>query len=190
MEQYFNRETYSHRVDKNDIIIDVSDNWQSFAQENLGARRLFPENIIGSSLWDHIRDPETMHLYKIILQKVRDHNRQATFSFRCDSPEKRRFLKLSVIPMKNGTVDFKSQVIKTELRKPVELIRSDIQRSGEVLRVCSMCKKIAISENEWKELELAVQELRLFEKDILPQLTHGVCQSCYDAALAELDRLN
>ena len=53
-----------------------SDNWKSFAQDNLGARTLFPENIIGSSLWDHIRDPETQHLYEIILQKVRERNRQ------------------------------------------------------------------------------------------------------------------
>ena len=76
MEELYSRETYNHKVDKNDIIIDVSDNWKSFAQDNLGARTLFPENIIGSSLWDHIRDPETQHLYEIILQKVRERNRQ------------------------------------------------------------------------------------------------------------------
>ena len=190
MEQHGNRETYSHRIDQNDMIIGVSDNWQSFAQENSGARTCFPENIIGSSLWDHIRDLETKHLYEMILQKVRKYNQQVVFSFRCDSPEKRRFLKLSVIPMKDGSVDFISQTIKTELRKPVEMLRSDIERSDEAIRVCSMCKKIAISETEWKEIEFAVQELRLFEKDILPQFTHGICQSCYDTTMAELDKLS
>jgi hypothetical protein len=183
-------EAYVHRVDKNNIIVAVSDNWKSFAQDNLGARTLFPENIIGSSLWDHIRDLETRYLYEMILQKVREHNRPVAFSFRCDAPDKRRFLKLSVIPMKDGTVEFISQIIKTESRKPVELLRSDLERSDEKIRICSMCKKIAISETEWKEIESAIQELKLFEKDMLPQFTHGVCKSCFEAAMIELDRLS
>lgn len=166
METNYNHATYSHWVDKNDIVVGVSDNWQSFAQENLGARICFPHNIIGSSLWDHIRDPETKHLYEIILQKVREYNRPVTFSFRCDSPEKRRFLKLSVIPIKEGSVDFISKTIKTELRKPIELLRSDIVKSDETIRICSMCKKIAMSETDWKEVEFAIQELRLCEKDV------------------------
>lgn len=190
MEQLNHRETYVHRVDKNDIIIAVSDNWQSFAQDNLGARTLYTENIIGSSLWDHIRDSETKHLYEVILQKVRKSNRQVTFSFRCDSPDKRRFLTLSVIPLKDGFVDFISQTIKIEQRKPVELLRSDIERSDEKIRICSMCKKIAISETDWKEVEPAIQELKLFEKDVLPQFTHGICQSCFEATMAELDKFS
>ncbi len=190
MEQHGNRETYGHRIDKNDIIIGVSDNWYSFALENLGAQSCSPENIIGSSLWDHIRDPETRHLYEMILQKVREHHQQATFSFRCDSPEQRRFLKLTVIPLEDGSVDFESQTIKTELRKPVELLRSDVERSEETIRICSMCKKIAMSKTDWEELEFAVQKLKLFEKTRLPQFTHGICQSCYDETTAELKKLS
>ena len=189
MEQNYTIETYSHKVDKNGIIVAVSEKWLSFAEENFGAAACSLENIIGSSLWDHIRDPETKHLYEIILQKVREHNRRATFTFRCDSPEKRRFLKLSVIPIEDGSVYFKSQIMKTELRKPVELLRSDIKRSDEFIRICSMCKKIAISETEWVEVEIAVQRMKLFEKEVLPQFTHGVCQPCHHTAMAELDRL-
>lgn len=190
MEKLNHPEKYVHRVDKNDIIIAVSENWQSFAQDNLGASSLFPENIIGSSLWDHIRDSETKHLYEMILQKVREHHQQATFSFRCDSPEQRRFLKLTVIPLEDGSVDFESQTIKTELRKPVELLRSDVERSEETIRICSMCKKIAMSKTDWEELEFAVQKLKLFEKTRLPQFTHGICQSCYDETTAELKKLS
>ena len=184
--QKYNNTTYGHSVDKNDRIVAVSENWQAFAEENLGAT-CFPEKIIGSSLWDHIRDPETKHLYEIILQKVREHHCQATFPFRCDSPEKRRFLELSVIPMEDGSVDFVSRKIKTEARKPVELLRSGIVRSNESIRICSMCKKIALSETEWSEVEIAVQEMKLFERKVLPQITHGVCEPCYDTVMAELD---
>lgn len=114
MNQYEN-ETYSHKVDAKGIIVSVSDNWQSFAEENLGGSTYLPENVIGTYLLDHIHEPETKHLYELILQKVRKYRRQATFSFRCDSPDKRRFLELSVIPLKDNSTEFKSQIIKTEL---------------------------------------------------------------------------
>ena len=112
--------TFTHRIDKNGKIISISENWLSFAQENQGSKPCFSENIIGSSLWDHIHDRETKHLYEIIVQKVLKSNRQASFSFRCDSPEKRRFLKLTVIPLQDGSIEFISQIIRTETREPVE----------------------------------------------------------------------
>jgi hypothetical protein len=176
-------------VDGNDIVVCLSDNWRSFSEENGGGEGCYPENIIGSSLWAHICESETKHLYEIILEKVRQHNHQATFSFRCDSPEKRRFLTLAVIPMDKASIDFESTIVNTELREPVALLSSAIKRSEEFLRICSMCKRIAISATEWVEVEIAVQKLGLFQKVIMPQFTHGVCQSCFDAAMAELDNL-
>lgn len=72
MNQSSENEVYSHKVDKNDMIADVSYNWRAFAQENFGANTCLPEDVVGSSLWDHIDDPETRHLYEIIIQKVRE----------------------------------------------------------------------------------------------------------------------
>lgn len=180
-------ETYSYTVDKNDIIVGVSENWRMFAEQNFDEPTCFPENIVGSSLWDHIYDLETKHLYEIILQKVREHKRPAAFPFRCDSPEKRRFLKLSITPIDDDSVNFKSEIIKEELREPVDLLRHDIERSNEFIKICSICKKIAITDIEWEEVEIAVQKMKLFEMEVVPQLTHGICQSCYQVAMAELE---
>jgi hypothetical protein len=189
MQPKSSKEIYIHRIDKKEIIVSVSDNWLSFAEENFSANSCNPENVVGSSLWDFIHDPETTHLYEIILKRVRNYQRPATFPFRCDSPEERRFLKLSVIPMMDYAIEFKSSVNRTEARKSMELLKSNIERSNDFIQICSMCKKIAISETEWKEVEIAMQELKLFEKDVLPHLTHGVCQSCYDTVMAELEKL-
>ena len=185
----FQSETYSHKVDKKGIIVSVSDNWQSFAEENLGASTCLPENVIGTHLLDHIHDPETKHLYELILQKVRKYRHKAIFSFRCDAPDKRRFLKLSVIPLKDDAIEFKSQIVRTELREFVELMRSDIERSEDLLRICSMCKKISLSETQWEEVEVVIQKMRLFEMEVLPQLTHGLCKTCFNKAMEELDSL-
>ena len=188
MDQYQSK-TYSHKVDTKGIIVNVSDNWQSFAEENLGVSNCLPKNVIGTHLLDHIHDPETKHLYELIMHKVRKYRRNAMFSFRCDAPNKRRYLELTVIPLKDGSLEFKSQIIRTELREFVELMRSDIERSEEYLKICSMCKKIAISETEWEEVEIAIEKMRLFELEVLPQFTHGLCQPCYSAAIAALDSL-
>ncbi len=180
--------TYKYGVDGNDMVVGLSDNWQRFSDRNGGGERCYPRNIIGSSLWGHICEWETKNLYEIIMHRVREHNHRATFSFRCDSPEKRRFLTLAVIPMDEDAIAFESTIINTELREPVALLSSSIKRSKEFLRICSMCKRIAISATEWVEVEIAVQKLGLFEKVVMPQFTHGVCQSCFDAAMAELDK--
>jgi hypothetical protein len=94
------------------------------------------------------------------------------------------------MPAEDGSVTFRSELLRTEPRSPVELLRSDIEeRSDEFIRICSMCKKIAISKTKWEEVEVAVEQMQLFELKRLPQFTHGVCPSCYKVAMRELDSL-
>ena len=50
-----------------------------------------------------------------------------------------------------------------------------------------MCKKIAIPQNEWVEIEEGLAQLRIFHADEMPGLTHGVCPACYQVAMADLD---
>jgi hypothetical protein len=189
MEQHGIGQIYTHRINGGDTIISVSENWKIFAEKNNGAISCVPESIVGTSLWNHIRDPETKSLYELILQKVRDSKQPATFPFRCDAPAQRRFLNLSVSPVGQGCVDFESQIVKTVTRVLVDWLSLDTKRSDEFVKICSMCKKIAISEYTWVEIEIAMQQMRLFEKEMLPNFTHGVCESCYYKAMAELQKL-
>ena len=184
------KKTFTYEIDKNDIILSVSHNWQSFAEQNDGGEELFSENLIGSSLWNFIRDRETKHLYKIILERVRSYNQSATFQFRCDSPEHRRFLELTVIPKNEKIVEFRSRIKRTESRETAKLLQYGIKRSDELVRICSMCKKVAVSAKQWKEIEEAIADLNIFEKELMPQLTHGICPSCYDNAIKELDSID
>ena len=180
-------ETFKYGIDGNDILLEVSENWQSFSDRNSGGEACLPRNIIGSSLWHHISEWETKQLYQTILERVRRNNRRASFPFRCDSSDERRFLTLLVIPMKSNYVNFESRILRTELREPLALLSGDVERSQELLRICSMCKKIAVSNTEWVEVESAVQTLGLFDRAAMPQFTHGVCQPCFDAAMEALN---
>jgi hypothetical protein len=38
-----------------------------------------------------------------------------------------------------------------------------------------------------EEVEIAVQKMGVFEKDISPQITHTACNDCYAVVMAELD---
>lgn len=181
-------DVYIYRIDKNDLIIYVVDNWLKFAQENGAADSCHPDIVINRPIWDFIADNETIHLYKIILNKVRTEDHSVNIPCRCDSPDMRRFLDLEIVPLSKGTVEFKSTFIKMEKRKPLKVLKGDVKRPEEFIRMCSMCKMIAATERDWLEVEDAIVSMKLFEKSKLPQITHGICPKCYAVVYAQLDK--
>jgi hypothetical protein len=51
--------------------------------------------------------------------------------------------------------------------------------------MCSFCKSVEV-QGRWCQVEEAVAALRFFEINMLPSVTHGVCSSCYQRAMALL----
>jgi len=178
--------TYIYIVDKDDRIISVSDNWLLFAQENQAAENCYPEMIINKPIWKFIYGMETQFLFEVILQKVRTLNKPVSFPFRCDAPDKRRYLELIIAPLQQGSIEFTSYIIREESRDRVALLAAGIPRSDELVKMCSACKKIELSENCWVEVEAAVATLKLFDQPELPQISHGLCTECFDLAMAEI----
>ncbi len=58
---------------------------------------------------------------------------------------------------------------------------------GAIVVACSWCNKIKTAENVWKEVEYAVPDLRLFEVDAVPRLSHGMCEDCRKAVIQKLE---
>lgn len=48
------RETYVYRINADDVIVWVGDNWQAFVDENRGAANTAAEAVLGKSLYDYI----------------------------------------------------------------------------------------------------------------------------------------
>jgi hypothetical protein len=176
-------------IDKLDRIISVSDNWLLFAQENQAADICHPDVIINKSIWEFIDGIETKQFYEIILKAIRAKNKAVILPFRCDSPDKRRYLELIITPIQQENIEFASNIIHEELRDAVEMLELGIPRGDELIKMCSMCKKVELSENTWVEVEAAVVSLKLFEKDKLPQISHGLCAECFKLGMSELDKL-
>ena len=90
------------RVDAEDRIAFVDASWAAFAVEN-GAPALTAESVRGTSLWNYISENVTQEFYRIFMRKVRATGRAIVVPFRCDGPECRRFMEMSILPLGNGS---------------------------------------------------------------------------------------
>ena len=58
-----------------------------------------------------------------------------------------------------------------------------------LIKICSMCKKLEVSEGQWVEIEEGIATLHLFNEGVVPPISHGLCRPCYRLALLELGRV-
>jgi hypothetical protein len=181
-------DSFAYTVDGENRLTAVSSNWDDFLRANEGLPTSASAAVIGRSLFDFISGPETIHLYHLLLQNVRSTGKTATVLFNCDSPALRRRLRLSMIRGIAGGVVFRSTVLSIVAREPVELLETGAS-AGEVVTICSFCKKLALPENRWVEPEAFLRETAYFTMARPPRLTHGVCPACYSAAVDEVSRL-
>lgn len=181
------QDIFVYEVDHNDVIVMVSQNWESFANCNTWTANIGPKDVLGRPLWDFIQNMEARHLYKGLFQKVRTGVSSGPIPFRCDSPEERRFLTLELSPLPNGHIKIKSTIERVESRDPVSMIDIKAPRSDELVTICSMCKKIALPTKTWVEIEDGLVQMRLFEADEMPKLTHGLCPDCHQVLKTEIE---
>lgn len=168
-------ERLTYRIDRRDVISDVHGAWAAFATAN-GAPQI--ANVLGQSLWDHVSDDTTRQVYHDLLARVRT-GHAVTFSYRCDAPDLRRFMRMTMREVAAGSVEFDSVVERTEARAVPSLLDTPAGgTSGIIVRVCSWCKRVHVRET-WQEVEVAVERLGLFTGGPAPSLTHGMCEDCY-----------
>ena len=183
-----NEDTFIYRVDSTDTIIGVGDNWHTFANANAWTSDLPPEAVVGHTLWEFIQNPETQHVYQELFRRARAGTRSRPIPFRCDSPDERRFLELLIDAKPDGTIEITSTIIRKEPRSTMRLLAADTPRSTDFISICSMCKKIEVSPKEWTDIEEGIAQLKPFDAEEMPQLTHGLCPPCYLASMAELGK--
>ncbi len=166
---------FIYRIGSDDLISYVNADWLEFAVDN-GAESLVRPGVLGKPLWQFCADADTAHLYQVILTKIRKERAVVCFPFRCDGPQLRRYMEMIVQPWGPGGVEFHTRILREEPRAPVPLLEPDAARSEAMLRMCSWCKRIATP--EWLEVEDALQHLRLFDRQRVPQITHCICEDC------------
>lgn len=175
-----------YRIDENDNIVFVSENWSKFAIDNDATETCIPPLILNKPIWKFIGDIETIYLYQLVINRIRIDKKTVEIPINCDSPSLRRFMKITIKPFVENQIEFTSKILNLEKREYLSVLSKNAPRTDKFLKICSYCKKIAVSEIEWVDTERAIESLKLFQKDKLPQLTHGVCPACYESVMAEL----
>jgi hypothetical protein len=172
--------TMIYRINAQNEIIYVDDEWQRFLDENSSAEtsaKLASTAVLGRPLWEFISDNTTRQLYRAMLGRVRP-GETLRFPLRCDGPDCTRLLEMEIVGGENGSVEFRTTVVRAEKRAPRQLLDASIQRSSRLLRSCSWCNRIDIEAN-WLEIDEAVRQGHLFEQAPLPALSHAICDDCF-----------
>lgn len=170
-----------YTIDRHDRIRSVGGGWDVFAVAN-DAPELVGSAVVDTSFWDHIVGDTTVQIYRQILSVARA-GKSMRFDLRCDSPDRRRFLNMTITPVSESGVCFEITTIRVEERSAQDVFRKAGQCSECVVVACSWCKKIKTGEGLWYEVEDAVPILGLFELVEVPQLSHGMCEKCYEVVM-------
>lgn len=173
-----------YRVDAQDRIVSVNEQWSQFARSNHG-ELVMPEHVLGQDLLGSVSDPTVRELYRAILERVR-RGPVVRFDYRCDAPDWRRTFAMTVRLIEDGVVEFESTLLHEEARPTVALLSPGEKRNASFLIVCSWCQRVKLSDQVWLPVEDAVTELRLLEAEQLPAISHGICRRCSETMMAGL----
>lgn len=173
-----------YRLNDRDEIVFVNEAWDAFASAN-SAEHLTATHVLGRPLWEFIADGTTRLLYRDLLARVRG-DRPVRFVLRCDSPDFRRLLEMEISRGQDGLAEFRVWTLSEDERQPQPLLDPDRPHSEELLQVCGWCKKVEVG-GRWAEVEEAVSLLGLFERLVLPRVTHGICEDCNSRMVATLN---
>lgn len=169
----------AYELDAGFRLMSVDARWSEFAAANDAPELVSPSEYLGRSVLDCIADSTTALLYEQLFQQVRDTGRSVVLPFRCDSPTRRRFLNMNIERGRDGGLRLETTLTRSEVRPPMALLGRRRDSGGAPLRVCGWCKSVDV-EGRWCEVEDAVRVLRLFDQDLLPPVTHGMCPSCHE----------
>ena len=174
-----------YSIDHADHIISVDDKWLQFARCN-DAQELTREAVHDKDIWRFISDPDTRVLYRLMFDAVRRRMQPLTVSYRCDSPTKRRFLELTCTPRPNLVIELHSRLLHEEDRPYASVLDRAQPRTDNFVKICAWCSRCRVDELDWREIEDALSELRVFNCDEPPTVTHGMCPDCHVQKLKEI----
>ena len=169
----------SYEVDAQFRLVQVDEAWAKFAIENAAPELAQPVGVPDRTLFSYIADDTTRQVYRAMFDRVRAEGRPITVPLRCDAPRLRRFLELTIAPRGGGGFLLESALVRSEPRPYLALLDAARRRTQELIRMCGWCKAVD-ADGRWVEPERGVQLLNLFERDALPEITHGMCEACYE----------
>ncbi|MGV3720939.1 MAG: hypothetical protein ACO1SX_08510 [Actinomycetota bacterium] len=187
----------------NDVIMAYGrPNWDRFASENLASHLTRPEEVLGRSLWDFITGPQAQLAHQTAAELVRSEgNPSVTYTYRCDAPDVRRELRMSITPiLEMGNLSgmlYQSVTLSEAARPPVRILsplRTPTAHSQQVISICSYCRCIRQFPEPAEPVWITPEEYYELGLDDGAQVSHGICPDCWETIvqpmISELRTLN
>jgi hypothetical protein len=165
-----------YRVDRDNNLCYVNPTFLDFAADN--EMQMDGSHLLGRSLWDFIADQHTVRLYRELLQQVRDEDRMVHFSYRCDSPDVKRFMHMVVTPVENDEVEFESWIRRVEPQNPKLVFEAKRVGRHKPIRVCSICRSVETEPGEWTNVSDAFARGHIPAQEHRVSVIYKVCPTC------------
>lgn len=135
---------YRYEIDETDRICDVDDQWLAFAVQN-GAGELTRDAVVGQSVHRYMAGWSVCELYATLFGKLRQRRSSATFPFRCDSPDLKRYMQMEISPGTNGHLMLAGRMLHSIARPRIPLLDPKTRHNGEWQIICSLCRRIPLT---------------------------------------------
>jgi hypothetical protein len=177
--------TYHYSIDRDNHLVSVSNTWLDFAREN-DAPELTRERVVDCSIWDFVAGAKTREIYEMLFAWVRDRGAVISVPFRCDSPDRMRFMKLQLTPSEDAGIDL-AAILESEERRPyMRLFERLAPRSDYAFPTCSFCRRV-FAFGCWLEPQEAVRRLGWLESKAPPRVEEDVCVDCAQRSRAQAE---
>ena len=108
-----------------------------------------------------------------LISSARVSNKSITKFYRCDSPDEKRYMKMTIWPEGEGNVSVSNKLLRVEKMRRTVTISYD---NKSTIKRCSICNKIYV-EHLWLEPDDAIVLGYLSEEDDL-KVIYSVCNTC------------
>lgn len=186
-------EGIAYVVDRDGMLLACGrNNWSSFARDNGGDAIVDTRSVIGRSILDFIAGEDVVAAYRGYMDRLIDRSIDAVvFSFRCDAPDVRRELWMTIHPIESdgrvAALLFQSIPLDEMPRPPISLfdheaLRTmiDDRRSRPIVKLCAYCAEVAKSDGRSAEVWLSAEAYYRDGGEADVRLSHGICPSCHE----------
>ena len=166
----------SYTLDRANRIVGVGGSWDNFALEN-DASNLLEPHVLGREIIDFVVGDTTRIFLFTMLDSSRVLEKPITRPYRCDSPQYRRFMEMTLEPRPQGVIELRHRLLRVEaVDYPIKFTAVPGNAPKGLIKRCSMCNQIKIK-GDWLESSEAISKGLLAKADQC-QVIYGVCENC------------
>lgn len=162
-----------YRIDAEDRITEVNDEWCRFAEANGGDPD--PASVLGRPLWNFILDEGNRSIYRNMVRTVRQRVAPLLIPFRCDSPTEERHMTMTLAPGYLSEVVF---ICALQYAFDVPPERAAAPKDERTTMVeCDGCHRIR-TERGWRDCweVIVAKDIEIDDRAIA--VLHTRCPSC------------